>query len=305
MLFGFLVLGASRCRRRLPPASGRLRRLRAWPRWRCRSPIRSGRSRSPRCRATRSCCSRCSCGARYGSCDGGSDRGGRGARRAARAVHRRVRDLAVRRLSAWWPAAARGMLLDALGTLVELSRPLPRCARSCAALRRRADESRTPSGDRGGDRLLPLALRRGRDPERLAALRRRCAEVLRASLPAASIGRRGGRRVGASAARRAAISRVRRRRAGDPRRARARDTGVVVASNWDIGLGEAVLDAARAGAALDGIVTSAMVGARKPAAAVFEAALRIAGAGPADALHVGDSLAEDVAGARAAGLSRS
>jgi putative hydrolase of the HAD superfamily len=46
-----------------------------------------------------------------------------------------------------------------------------------------------------------------------------------------------------------------------------------------------------------------MVGAAKPEPAVFEAALRGAG-WPADrALHVGDSLAKDVAGAARAGIA--
>ena len=53
---------------------------------------------------------------------------------------------------------------------------------------------------------------------------------------------------------------------------------------------------------LDGVVTSAAVGARKPDPAIFAAALELAGCDPAEALHVGDTPAEDVAGARAAGI---
>jgi putative hydrolase of the HAD superfamily len=53
---------------------------------------------------------------------------------------------------------------------------------------------------------------------------------------------------------------------------------------------------------LDGIVTSAGVGARKPAPAIFEQALALVGASPDQAIHVGDNLDEDVAGARAAGI---
>jgi FMN phosphatase YigB (HAD superfamily) len=40
----------------------------------------------------------------------------------------------------------------------------------------------------------------------------------------------------------------------------------------------------------------------KPDRRVFEAALAIAGVGPEEAVHVGDSVANDVAGARAAGV---
>ena len=49
-------------------------------------------------------------------------------------------------------------------------------------------------------------------------------------------------------------------------------------------------------------MTSAEAGAAKPAAAVFERALEFAGAGPAEAVHVGDSFANDVEGALAAGI---
>jgi putative hydrolase of the HAD superfamily len=49
-------------------------------------------------------------------------------------------------------------------------------------------------------------------------------------------------------------------------------------------------------------VASASVGADKPARAVFDAALELAGCGPEHALHVGDSPTNDVAGAAAAGI---
>ena len=50
------------------------------------------------------------------------------------------------------------------------------------------------------------------------------------------------------------------------------------------------------------MVSSAAVGAAKPDPAIFTAALERAGARPEDAVHVGDSLEKDVAGARAAGI---
>ena len=53
---------------------------------------------------------------------------------------------------------------------------------------------------------------------------------------------------------------------------------------------------------LDGVVTSAAVGARKPDPRMFEAALEVAGCAADEALHVGDTPTEDVAGARAAGI---
>jgi 2-haloalkanoic acid dehalogenase type II len=48
--------------------------------------------------------------------------------------------------------------------------------------------------------------------------------------------------------------------------------------------------------------TAAEVGAAKPAPDVFHAALRVAGVGPADALHLGDDPALDIAAARALGM---
>ena len=45
--------------------------------------------------------------------------------------------------------------------------------------------------------------------------------------------------------------------------------------------------------------SSAVVGEAKPAPAVFEAGLRLAGCDAAEALFVGDSVENDVAGARA------
>ncbi|MGH2871266.1 MAG: HAD family hydrolase, partial [Solirubrobacteraceae bacterium] len=72
-------------------------------------------------------------------------------------------------------------------------------------------------------------------------------------------------------------------------------------SNWDVSLLE-VLELAGLGVLLDAVVSSAAVGAAKPAPAIFGHALALSGARPEHALHVGDSLAEDVAGARACGI---
>jgi putative hydrolase of the HAD superfamily len=76
---------------------------------------------------------------------------------------------------------------------------------------------------------------------------------------------------------------------------------LVVASNWDVSLHE-VLAATGLRVLLDGVATSAEVGSAKPAGELFAAALQLAGATPEQALHVGDSLDEDIAGARAAGI---
>lgn len=83
---------------------------------------------------------------------------------------------------------------------------------------------------------------------------------------------------------------------------RGRGVRLVVVSNWDVSLHE-VLARTGLAALVDGAVTSAEVGVAKPAPAIFAAGLEVAGGvAPGNALHAGDSLDADVAGARAAGL---
>jgi len=50
------------------------------------------------------------------------------------------------------------------------------------------------------------------------------------------------------------------------------------------------------------IIASAVFGAAKPSARIFQEALRRAGVAPQEAIHVGDSLEDDVRGAQGAGL---
>jgi putative hydrolase of the HAD superfamily len=188
----------------------------------------------------------------------------------------------------------RALLLDALGTLVELPPPAPALREELAA--RFGVEVSLEAAERAI--AAEITYYRARfdeavDLDALAALRRACAEVLRGALPASS----------ALAAARvedlveALLGALRFRAYADavPAILDARERGlrVVVASNWDAGLSE-VLERVGLAPLLDGVVTSAIV---------FTAALRIAGVPPDAALHVGDSVAEDVAGARAAGLS--
>ena len=82
---------------------------------------------------------------------------------------------------------------------------------------------------------------------------------------------------------------------------RAEGLRLVVASNWDVSLHE-VLDRTRLRPLVDAVVTSAEVGAAKPDGRLFAAALEAAGAQPHEAIHAGDSLDEDIAGARGAGI---
>ena len=88
-----------------------------------------------------------------------------------------------------------------------------------------------------------------------------------------------------------------------PALAQLRELGLrlVCVSNWDVSLPE-VLARCGLGGALDGVVTSAQVGSRKPDPAIFRPALRLARCSATEAVYVGDTPAEDVEGARAAGI---
>ena len=82
---------------------------------------------------------------------------------------------------------------------------------------------------------------------------------------------------------------------------RASGLRVIVVSNWDVSLHD-VLRRTRLDVLLDGVVCSAEVGRSKPDPATFVAALELAGVAAEEAVHIGDSVEEDVAGARAAGI---
>ena len=77
---------------------------------------------------------------------------------------------------------------------------------------------------------------------------------------------------------------------------------LVVVSNWDFSLHGMLAARRPEGAASTARSARRGCGVAKPDPAIFARALALAGAAPADALHVGDSLSYDVAGARAAGI---
>jgi putative hydrolase of the HAD superfamily len=82
-----------------------------------------------------------------------------------------------------------------------------------------------------------------------------------------------------------------------------RDRGLrlVVCSNWDWDLVEAVEESGLTDA-FDALVSSAWVGARKPHPRIYERALAEAGVEPGAAVFVGDTWGPDVEGPRAAGI---
>lgn len=81
----------------------------------------------------------------------------------------------------------------------------------------------------------------------------------------------------------------------------ARGVRLAIVSNFD-GRLHAICDGLGITPAFDAIITSGSAGAAKPDPAIFENALTALALEPGGVLHVGDSLREDIAGARAAGL---
>jgi len=193
-------------------------------------------------------------------------------------------------------------MLDALGTVVALQPPARPLRIELA--RRFALEITQAEAQRALDAEIAYYrahLDEGRDPASLSALRRRCAQALRAALPPSS----QVAQVTTDALTQALLVSLRFTAFPDARRAiaawRARGQRLVVVSNWDVSLVEVL---ARLGLAplLDAVVTSAGIGARKPSPVIFARALELAGVAPERAIHVGDGLTDDVAGACAAGV---
>ena len=199
-------------------------------------------------------------------------------------------------------AAQRVVLLDALGTLVALEPPAP-LLRAVLSERFGAKITHEQAVQAIAAEISYYRAHfdEGRDSAGLAALRGRCAEALRAALPASdSIAR-----IGPDALTDALLASLRFTAFTDagPALGAAREQGrrLVVVSNWDVSLRE-VLARLELEPLLDGILTSAQAGSRKPSRAIFDQALVLARVPASQAVHVGDSIVEDVDGARRAGV---
>jgi putative hydrolase of the HAD superfamily len=194
-------------------------------------------------------------------------------------------------------AGVKAVLLDALGTLVELQPPAPRLQRLLGQAGFDVSEERAAAGFAAEIAYYLDHHLEGSDPERLERLRDRCAEEMRRALDLPHLDH--------ATARRAMLEALEFRPYPDvlPALGELRERGValVVASNWDCSLPN-WLGPAGITELVDGVVTSAEVGAPKPDPRVFERALAIAGAAPSEALHVGDTVDNDVEGATAAGV---
>ena len=188
------------------------------------------------------------------------------------------------------------MLLDALGTLVELERPWPHLVDELAARGVVVGEA-----DARAAMLAEMAYYRAHHDEAvdwtaLKDLRRRCAAVVQEQLQTA---------LPLDDVLEALLAAIRFRAYPEVpdvlARLRAGGARLAVVSNWDVSLHD-VLERTGLRPLVDAVVISAELGVAKPDPAIFRAALGRLGAAAEGAVHVGDSLEHDVAGARAAGL---
>ncbi len=185
-------------------------------------------------------------------------------------------------------ASTRAVLLDALGTLVDLEPPW----QNLKGVRHPLGEAAIRAGFVKEMAFYREHAHEARDAGSLRELRAECAAVLSDEL-------------GVEVSVECMMDAIRFRAFADAAPAlaelRRRGLRLVCVSNWDYALPD-VLDRVGLLPVLDAVVTSASVRARKPDPRVFEAGLAAAGCTGAEAVHVGDRADEDVAGARAAGI---
>jgi putative hydrolase of the HAD superfamily len=189
------------------------------------------------------------------------------------------------------------VFLDALGTLVWLEPPAPRLRRLLAEQGHDVTEERAAAAFAAEISYYLDHHLEGSDPAALDELRDRCARIVADVLDLPALDHAEARRAMLGALSFEPYPEV----AGVLRELRVRGHALVVVSNWDCSL-PGWLEGAGLRDLLDDVVSSAAVGAAKPDPAIFAAALERADARPEDAVHVGDSLEKDVAGARAAGI---
>lgn len=193
-------------------------------------------------------------------------------------------------------SALDAVTVDAMGTLVDLDRPVERLGEALVARGQERPAEQVAEAFRAEVAFYLERKLDARDSESLTALRRECARVFLAAAEAElDPGDFSADFVDAMvfAPLEGAVAAVE----------RLRSAGLALAcvSDWDIGLDEQL---AKIGVdhLFDSIVTSAEAGAPKPEPALFETALNRLGVAAGRALHVGDGDG-DRTGASAAGMS--
>jgi putative hydrolase of the HAD superfamily len=184
-------------------------------------------------------------------------------------------------------ATPRAVLLDALGTLLTFESPVPHLQAALGI-----DEPTAKAAIRAEIAYYRAHLDEGRDAESLLDLRLRCADAMGLPFPRDVVFA-------------ALMDSLRFHAFSDSapflRELRSRGIRAVVVSNWDFSLHER-LQQTRLAPLVDGAIASAEIGSAKPDAAIFAAALELAGTRPEETWHVGDTPEADVEGARAAGI---
>jgi putative hydrolase of the HAD superfamily len=189
------------------------------------------------------------------------------------------------------------VLLDALGTLVELEPPAPRLRALLAAEGFPVAEERARAAFRAEIAYYLEHHLDGATQEGLEELRDRCAATMLEALALPGLEHALARRVMLGALEFTPYPDA----APALEALRAAGHRMAIVSNWDCSL-EDWLAPSGLLELVDGVVTSAVAGAAKPDPAIFARALELLGTEIEGSAHVGDSLDNDVEGARAAGI---
>ena len=191
----------------------------------------------------------------------------------------------------------RAVLLDCMGTLLQLERPGPHLRAELSARGIDVSDDAAAAAIQAEIAYYVEHHLEGSDAARLDRLRDACAGVVARELGLAAGALREVRDALLAALRFAPYPDVL-TALPDLRAAGLR---LVVVSNWDCSL-ERTLRRTGLRELVDAVVSSAIVGVAKPERALFTAALEAARCEPHEAICVGDSPERDVAGAEAAGV---
>jgi HAD superfamily hydrolase (TIGR01509 family) len=195
----------------------------------------------------------------------------------------------------------RAVLLDALGTLLRLQSPWRSLRSRLASICIDITPEQAKHAFAAEIAYYVAHHLEGTDEDALADLRTRCAATLHSELPVAireAVPREQLAPMMLDCLRFSVYPEVE----GVLEGLRAHSQKLIVVSNWDVSLHQLLGTTGLAGL-IDGVVTSAEVGQPKPSPVIFERALELAGVPADQAIHVGDSLTNDVGGALAAGVA--